>query len=245
MDTDKKLYRPIASNNRPRIGKCSICKEENIPLVLYHIFKRIVFGSYKSDSVGYVCKECKHRIHHTIRVMENEILQNFAPTYEMIWSEFIQNKHFPTKTLKALVKDQFEQIRTESFSNQINLEIDECYEEERGIIGTCLCCNKEGVALTKHHPLRKKVFGSSNEFVFLCRDCHDLIEKVVTRFEKIVLRKFSRCNGKIWKIYVNKGSINDSEAKELARQSLVEAMNRMSSEILLEESTNEIAVKAN
>jgi hypothetical protein len=245
VDTDKKLFNPIAPNNNQAIGKCLICKEKNIPIVPYRIYKEIVFGSYKKTSTGHVCRKCKHEIKHTVRVMENEILQKFAPTYGQIWEHFILKKHFPQNVLDDFIEDQFKKIKIEPFCGQINPEVDECSEEERGIIGTCLCCKKEEVTLTRHHPLRKKVFGSNNEVVFLCRDCHNLIEKAVTRFEGIILRKFFRCYGEIWKEYTKNGFIDDAKARELARDSLIILMTNKGLITTVTEAREAAAAEAN
>ncbi|MFA5080769.1 MAG: hypothetical protein WC472_04095 [Candidatus Paceibacterota bacterium] len=232
-------------SNEQKIGRCCICGKKDIPITIRRIYKEIVFGSYKKESVDLVCSECRHLMNHSIRMMENEILQKFAPTYELIWKNFILRKHFPQNTLESFVEDQIKKIRISS--SAISPEIDDqCYEEEKEIIGTCPCCNKKRVKLTKHHPLRKKVFGPNNEIVFLCRDCHDLVEKVVTRFERIVLRKFSRCYRGVWKAYTNNGVISDIEARELARYFFSDLMARkglLSTEVEISE--NAVAIEAN
>lgn len=221
---DKSLYSPFIPSNE-KIGKCPICKKEDTLLVPYRLYKDAVFGDFKKESVEGVCKRCKRAIKHTNRIMENEILQKFASTYERIWESFILNKHFPQNVLKVFVEDQFKKIKIESYNNQISPEADDCCCGEKDeIIGTCPSCKKEGIKLTKHHPLRKKVFGSSNDVVFLCRNCHDQIENIVTRFEKLILRKFFRCYREIWKEYINNGFISDDKARKLAEESLITLM---------------------
>ena len=44
--------------------------------------------------------------------------------------------------------------------------------------------------LTKHHIFKGHVWGRrSTEIVYLCRPCHDDVEKEITRKENIILRK--------------------------------------------------------
>ena len=57
--------------------------------------------------------------------------------------------------------------------------------------GICPICKKFFHNLTEHHKRRKSVWGTinNNDTIFICRHCHDLLEKEITRKENEILRQ--------------------------------------------------------
>lgn len=58
--------------------------------------------------------------------------------------------------------------------------------------GVCSKCEKETI-LTEHHIWKRSVWGPNDYTVFLCRDCHDELERKVRIMENMILRLFMFC----------------------------------------------------
>jgi len=59
-------------------------------------------------------------------------------------------------------------------------------------IGYCPICKQNGLLLTKHHKWKKAVWRDKKKItkvIWICRDCHDDVEKEITRKENIILRQ--------------------------------------------------------
>ena len=50
--------------------------------------------------------------------------------------------------------------------------------------GECPVCKKTG-QLTRHHILPRRFFRGSKKHVFVCRVCHDEIEKEIPKYEEM------------------------------------------------------------
>jgi len=72
---------------------------------------------------------------------------------------------------------------------------------KRGKMGICPKCHAKRV-LTKHHVLPRRHYFGEGEVVLLCRKCHDDMEKIINRRERLtrdeyrkLARKFLTRNG--------------------------------------------------
>lgn len=85
------------------------------------------------------------------------------------------------------------------------------------LIGYCPICKRHGVSLTKHHKWKTHVWGNDKKKqkkkILICRDCHDQVEKEITRRENIILRGHPE-------IYI--GTLNEFLAGRYERSYLVE-----------------------
>lgn len=58
-------------------------------------------------------------------------------------------------------------------------------------IGHCPICRQHGLVLTRHHKWRRAVWGrnkkKNGKVIWLCRDCHDDVEREITRRENMLL----------------------------------------------------------
>ena len=60
------------------------------------------------------------------------------------------------------------------------------------MIGYCPICKWRNVRLTKHHKWRKAVWHDEKKrgkTIMICRECHDELEKEITRRENEILRQ--------------------------------------------------------
>ncbi|MDD5098523.1 MAG: hypothetical protein PHD31_02295 [Candidatus Pacebacteria bacterium] len=70
-------------------------------------------------------------------------------------------------------------------------------------IGTCPKCKRENVPLTNHHIYPRWVYGPNDIREYLCRECHDEVEKWNREFERMVLRLFQKCYRLIYRAFMN------------------------------------------
>jgi 5-methylcytosine-specific restriction endonuclease McrA len=60
-------------------------------------------------------------------------------------------------------------------------------------IGYCPICRQHGLQLTRHHKWKKAVWGRDRKkigkTIYICRECHNLVEQEITRRENIILKQ--------------------------------------------------------
>jgi len=58
-----------------------------------------------------------------------------------------------------------------------------------GVFGLCPACGK-CKCLTKHHIYPKRFFGGGGPILFICRYCHDKIERDIPQYIKLTKERY-------------------------------------------------------
>lgn len=133
----------------------------------------------KTSEKVFLCLDCHKKMRDLTRAMENQILLNYGAEYEKTWQKFInESKPQNSDTI----------TRKKSYHRR------------------CPKCNKLK-KLTKHHRLRQAVFGPGL-VVWICRTCHDEIEKRIDKTEEKILFNFKPCYLELWRQFNSKGYVD-------------------------------------
>ena len=101
--------------------------------------------------------------------------------------------------------------------------------------GVCSKCEKETI-LTEHHIWKRSVWGPNDYTVFLCRDCHDELERKVRIMENMILRLFMFCYDALYYDFMNGKELNDDHIMKICIDGLEEMIEKSVAEpIELEE----------
>lgn len=102
--------------------------------------------------------------------------------------------------------------------------------------GVCSKCKKETI-LTEHHIWKRSVWGPNDYTVFLCRDCHDDLERKVRVMENMILRLFMSCYEKLYHDFMDsKEELSDDYIMKICIDSLEEMIKKITKPIELKES---------
>lgn len=71
--------------------------------------------------------------------------------------------------------------------------------------------------MTKHHIMKRSVFGQNDNVVLLCRDCHDMIEYIIRKKENEILRKHPEIYTQTWEDF-KRGMYYDRNQKRMAQK---------------------------
>jgi len=93
--------------------------------------------------------------------------------------------------------------------------------------GVCSKCEKETI-LTEHHIWKRSVWGPNDCTVFLCRDCHDELERKVRIMENMILRLFMFCYEALYYDFMNnKEELNDDHIMKICIDGLEEMIKKI------------------
>jgi hypothetical protein len=91
--------------------------------------------------------------------------------------------------------------------------------------GVCSKCKKETI-LTEHHIWKRSVWGPNDYTVFLCRDCHDELERKVRIMENMILRLFMFCYDALYYDFMNGKELNDDHIMKICIDGLEEMIEK-------------------
>ncbi|MFA5754999.1 MAG: hypothetical protein WC909_01375 [Candidatus Paceibacterota bacterium] len=99
-------------------------------------------------------------------------------------------------------------------------------------MGTCPKCGKELVPLTEHHIWKRSVWGPNNRTVFLCRDCHNELERKVRIMENMILRLFMFCYKAIYRDFMSGSSLTNDDIMKICLTGLKKMISKILNESL-------------